>query len=183
MTSTDPPAHTCDSPGDHPAPDDDRPALDDNRSALDDREDHLLRALADLDNMRKRYAGELRRERAAERSTATAAWLPVLDNLERALAHADADPSVIVAGVRAVRDQAVEVLDRLGYPRRDEVGVPFDPARHEVVAVVENTGAPPGTVLDVVRPGYGDAERQLRPEAVAVSGRQDGVAVSGRQQD
>ena len=53
-----------------------------------------------------------------------------------ALAHAGADPNAIVAGVRAVRDQALDVLSGLGYPRQDDVGVPFDPPRHEVVAVV-----------------------------------------------
>ncbi|CAM5397651.1 Protein GrpE OS=Streptomyces alboniger OX=132473 GN=grpE PE=3 SV=1 [Streptomyces alboniger] len=72
-------------------------------------------------------------------------------------------------GVRAVRDQAVNVLELLGYPRNAEVGVAFDPARHEVVAVVQDPDAPPGTVVEVLRPGYGDGERQLRPAAVTVA--------------
>ena len=95
----------------------------------------------------------------------------MLDNLERALTHADADPDTIVAGVRAIRDEAVRVLAGLGYRRNDEVGVPFDPSRHEVVRVVDDPVATPGTVVDVVRPGYGDAESgsQLRPAAVAVA--------------
>ena len=85
-----------------------------------------------------------------------AAWLPVLDNLDLALAHAEADPAAIIEGVRAVRDQAVAVLAALGYPRDDETGVPFDPARHEVVDVVDDAGRAPGTVVRVLRPGYGD---------------------------
>ncbi len=96
--------------------------------AVDDWEDRWRRALADLDNLRKRHARELRRAGAAERAHVAAAFLPVVDNLELALAHADADPASIVDGVRAVRDQAVAVLARLGYPRHDETGVPFDPA-------------------------------------------------------
>jgi molecular chaperone GrpE len=96
-------------------------------------------------------------------------FLPVLDNLELALAHAEADPTSIIDGVRAVLDQAVGVLARLGYDRRDEPGVPFDPAAHEVVTVVDDPDAVPGTVARVLRPGYGDAERQLRPVAVAVA--------------
>jgi molecular chaperone GrpE len=127
------------------------------------------RTAADLDNLRKRFARELDRDREAERVRTAAAWLPVLDHLELALTHADADPASIVAGVRAVRDQAVEVLERLGYPRHDEVGVPFDPARHDVLRVVHEPDAPPGTVVVVVRPGYGDAGRQLRPAGVAVN--------------
>jgi molecular chaperone GrpE len=134
-------------------------------------EDRLRRALADLDNLRKRYARELDRERMAASDRVTAAWLPVLDNLDLALGHADAEPSTILAGVRAVRDQALAVLASLGFSRQDEVGVPFDPARHEVVNVVEDPEAEPGTVIRVLRPGYGTTERQLRPGAVPVAGR------------
>jgi molecular chaperone GrpE len=95
--------------------------------------------------------------------------LPVIDNLELALAHADADPATIVEGIRAVRDQAVSILARLGYERHDELGVPFDPTQHEVLSVIDEPEVPPGTVVQVLRPGYGDAVRQLRPVAVAVS--------------
>ena len=68
----------------------------------DDWEDRARRAAADLDNVRKRHVGELQRAGAAERAQVAAGWLPVIDNLERALAHADADPASIVEGVRAV---------------------------------------------------------------------------------
>ena len=137
--------------------------------AQQDWEDRARRAAADLDNLRKRHAGELQRARAGERADVAADWLPVIDNLELALRHAEADPASIVEGVRAVRDQAVSVLTRLGFDRRDEVGVPFDPSKHEVLSVVEEPDSEPGTVVQVLRPGYGDADRQLRPVAVAVS--------------
>jgi molecular chaperone GrpE len=138
-------------------------------AALAELEDRWRRALADLDNLRKRYARELEREREAERARVTAQWLPVVDDLDRALAHAADDPSAIVEGVRAVRDHALAVLARLGYPRHEEVGVRFDPTRHEAVKVVEDTDAPPGTVVEVLRPGYGQDERWLRPASVAVA--------------
>jgi molecular chaperone GrpE len=152
------------------------PAPDDPVSAgpppeLAELEDRWRRAVADLDNLRKRYARELQRERVVERDRVAAAWLPVLDDLERALAHAEADPAAIVAGVSAVRDQAVALLDALGYHRQDQAGVPFDTARHEAIAAVDAPDVPPGTVVDVLRPGYGDGERQLRPAAVTVSRR------------
>ena len=105
--------------------------------------------------------------REAERARVAAAWLPVLDNLELALAHAQADPAAIVQGVLAVRDQAVQLLAGLGYPRDDESGVPFDPARHEVVAVVDDPDAEPDTVARVLRPGL----RDRRPAAAADRGR------------
>jgi molecular chaperone GrpE len=136
---------------------------------LAELEDRWRRAVAELDNQRKRFARDLGRERAAERAKVAAAWLQVLDNLELALGHATTDTSPLAEGVRAIRDQAVDVLGRLGFPRQDESGVPFDPTRHEVVTVLDDPDAPPGTVVRVLRPGYGEADNQLRPMAVAVS--------------
>lgn len=136
-------------------------------------EDRWRRALADLDNLRKRHARDKPRELEAERARVATAWLPVIDHLELALAHADADPGSIVRGVEAVRDQAVEVLRSLGYPRHDEIDVPFDPLLHDVVSVVDTTDpqTAPNTVVQVLRPGYGEPGRQLRPAAVTVSRR------------
>jgi molecular chaperone GrpE len=149
--------------GTHPAPRD--------RSEVSELEDRWRRALADLDNLRKRYRRELPRERAAERERVAAAFLPVIDNIDLALQHADARPGAIVEGVRAIREQALAVLAQLGYPRQDEVGRPFDPTRHEVVAVVPaEEGSEPGSVVEVVRPGYGGSEQSLRPAAVTVAG-------------
>ena len=136
-------------------------------------EDRWRRAVADLDNLRKRYARELGRERSAERELVTTAFLPVLDTIDRALEHADADPRSIVEGVRSLREQALAVVAGLGYQREDEVGVPFDPARHEVVGVVEGdgSGTAPGSVAAVLRPGYGAPGHQLRPASVTVTQR------------
>jgi molecular chaperone GrpE len=141
--------------------------------ALDAAEDRWRRAAADLDNLRKRYAREVARERENERELVTAAFLPVLDTIDRALEHAAADPESIVEGIRTLREQALAVVSGLGYGREDEPGVPFDPARHEVVGVVDADRArtPPGSVASVVRPGYGAPGRQLRPAAVTVAQR------------
>ncbi|MCS7479148.1 nucleotide exchange factor GrpE [Umezawaea endophytica] len=136
------------------------PAPDRDVAELEDR---WLRAMAELDNVRKRHNRELERQLTTERARVASAWLPVLDNLELALGHASDD--AFAEGVRATLDQAVEVLARLGYPRQDATGVPFDPAVHEVVTVLDDPEAPPNTVVRVLRPGYGD----LRPAAVAVA--------------
>ncbi|MEV6653157.1 nucleotide exchange factor GrpE [Streptomyces sp. NPDC051219] len=150
-----------------------QPEVDDHAAELDELQDRWRRALADLENLRKRHAKELERLRSDERARTAAAWLPVLDNLELALEHAGSDPSAVLEGVKAVRDQAVDVLRRLGYPRYEDTGVPFGPARHEVVGVVEDPDAEPNTVTQVLRPGYGEGENQLRPAAVVVSKRQE----------
>ncbi|WP_326647871.1 nucleotide exchange factor GrpE [Streptomyces sp. NBC_01750] len=146
---------------------------DDHATALDELQDRWRRALADIENLRKRHAKELDRERASERASTAAALLPILDGLELALSHADSDPGAIVEGVKAVHDQAVAILGRLGYERHAETGVPFDPSRHEVVGVVDDPDVEPGTVAKVMRPGYGEAERQLRPVAVTVGKRRE----------
>jgi molecular chaperone GrpE len=132
-------------------------------------EDQRLRALADLDNVRKRCASQVSEARAQAGADVARRWLPVVDNLERALAHAQADPSSIIEGVRAVRDQAVGVLAGLGFPRRDDLGARFDPARHEAVAARPDPATPDGSVVEVIVPGYGDGAGQLRPAQVVVS--------------
>jgi molecular chaperone GrpE len=132
-------------------------------------EDRWRRAVADLANLRRRYDREVARARADERRRILAAWLPILDNLDLALSHADADPRSIVEGVRVVRDQALEALSRSGFERDEETGVPFDPNRHEVVGTVRSPGVRSGTVVEVVRPGYRYGSDLVRPAGVIVA--------------
>lgn len=135
-------------------------------------EDRWRRVLADLDNLRKRYARESQHERLLERDRVAATFLPVLDNLEWALEHAAENPAAIVEGVRAAHNEAVALLRTLGYPRQDTVGVPFDTTVHEAITTAPASDVPPGTVVRVLRAGYGDGDRSLRPAAVAVSRRE-----------
>lgn len=132
-------------------------------------EDRWKRALADLDNHRKRAARDAERQRFVERARTVAEWLPVVDDLERAIEHGGADCAVLLEGVRAVRDQALDLLTRLGFPRQDDVGRTFDPTRHQAVATVSDADVPEGTVVQVTRPGYGSGDGQLRPAQVVVS--------------
>lgn len=149
---------------------------------VEELEDRWRRAAADLDNYRKRCARQIELERAAERARVARLWLPVVDDLERALGFAklasgessagvkEQEGQAFVDGIRSVRDQAVSLLAALGYPRDDETGVSFDPFRHEAVGVAEDADVPPGNVVEVVRPGYGKGAHQLRPAAVVVAG-------------
>lgn len=158
-------------PGETAAARDDapQPTVSELTGRIAELEDLRLRALADLDNLRKRCAAQVRNAEAEGAARVAAEWLPVVDNLERALAHAQADPASIIEGIRAVRDQAVAVLAQLGYPRREDVGTPFDPVRHEAVATRSDTDAPEGSVVEVIRPAYGGDGRQLRPAQVVVA--------------
>ncbi|MFF5246623.1 nucleotide exchange factor GrpE [Streptosporangium sp. NPDC000095] len=151
------------------APDELQERVVELQALVTDLQDRWRRALADLDNLRKRVSRDAARTRSEERARAAGEWLPVLDNLDRALEHAETDPVSIADGLRVIRDQAQEVLSRLGYARRDDTGAVFDPARHEAVGVLSQEGVPDGTVVRVVRPGYGDGEQQLRPALVVVA--------------
>jgi molecular chaperone GrpE len=144
----------------------------DSDTELAKLEDRWRRAVADLDNLRKRYARELDRERTTERAKVAGAWLPIVDNLELAISHAGDQSDAVIDGLRSILEQARQVLQQLGYPRDAEAGVPFEPERHEVVGVVDRPGSAPGTVVEVIRPGYGEGSTQLRPAAVLVSRRE-----------
>lgn len=137
-------------------------------AVIDVLDEQLRRALADLDNLRKRFDREVLRERAVERVRVLREVLPAVDDLERAVQHAEADPRATLAGVKVVRDRLVAVLERLGFPRFEDVGARFDPNRHEAVGVVESDG-PDGRVVEAVRPGYGTSEDVLRPAGVLVA--------------
>jgi len=147
--------------------------LEKARARIAQLEDGWRRAAAELDNFRKRCAKDLVRAREQERARTAAGWLPVVDNLERALEHASSDPEQIIEGVRAVHQQALSVLASLGFPRRDDTGKAFDPALHEAVGTVADKELVPGTVAHVVRPGYGRDDEILRPAAVVVATRRD----------
>jgi molecular chaperone GrpE len=141
----------------------------DLEARLAEAQDLKLRALAEADNVRKRCAAQVQRAQAEARAQVARQWLPVVDNLDRALEHAAADPRTIIEGIRAVRQQALGVLGSLGYPRRDDTGAMFDPARHEAIASRADPGAPAGSVVQVVLPGYGEGDHQLRPAQVVVA--------------
>jgi molecular chaperone GrpE len=171
------------SPAEHSTTEEDRNGADEGRPEavaaqaepdpeLARLEDRWRRAMADLDNLRKRYARELDRERNNERSRVASAWLPIVDDLQRALSYEGEGSNAVVEGVRTILQQAVQVLEQLGYPRDAETGMPFDPERHEVVGVVEHPDIEPGTVVDVLRAGYGQGSNRLRPAAVVVSRRE-----------
>lgn len=135
---------------------------------LKDEHERALRALADLDNVRKR-AGKERDDHAKfSQEKLLRDLLPVLDNLDRALDHATAAASGLASGIRMTRKLLEEVLARHGVRAVEAVGKGFDPRVHEAMQSVEAT-ASPGTVLAEMVRGYTLHERLLRPAMVVVS--------------
>ena len=101
---------------------------------LAEMEARWKRAASDLANYRQRAARELAQQSQHEREAVLRDWLPVVDNLERALSHRDsATLESLWDGLEAVRRQAHDVLGRYGVSRMQTVGEPFDPVQHDAV--------------------------------------------------
>jgi molecular chaperone GrpE len=132
-------------------------------------EDRFKRAAADLDNYRKRTTKEIERRTTETSDALLGDWLEVADSVERALTTAGDGP--VDEGLRAVRDQIESTLARQRVTRIGQVGEPFDPDRHEAVAVRGSDELPDRAVAEVIRSGYARDGRVLRPALVAVSRR------------
>jgi molecular chaperone GrpE len=130
-------------------------------------EDRYKRALADLDNYRKRSARETERRIAESREAQLRDWLEAVDSVERALLM-DLDNPVF-EGLRGVLEQMEAILAREGVRRIGVAGEQFDPEQHEAVGVRYTDEAPDRTVVDVARSGYALGDRVLRPAEVIVS--------------
>jgi molecular chaperone GrpE len=133
--------------------------------------DDLRRLQAEFDNYRKRTMREQTARIASASQALVAKLLPVLDNFELAVSHAEQsrDFDRMLKGVEMVFGELREVLSNEGLASIESEGKPFDPGRHEAVVAVELEGAEPGTVVDVIRKGYEFNGRVLRPAMVKVA--------------
>ncbi len=138
--------------------------------------DRYLRLLAEFDNYRRRSARE--RDAAFETGAADLArpLLPVLDNLERALAHSDGVPEAWLEGMKLTMRQFKDALKSSGVEPVEPVGQPFDPRFHEALTSVVTDSVPAGHVMEVVTRGYRLGDRVLRPAQVVVAQEPDGDA-------
>jgi len=147
------------------------PANEAERIVEEPEEDYLAlaqRVQADFENYRKRIARETATAGERARSGLVRELLPVVDNLERALASAEEGEQHLAAGVRLVHAELIAVLERNGVEQFDPAGDKFDPSEHEALSVRED--GEPGLVLDVLEKGYRANGTVLRPARVVVSG-------------
>ncbi|MDI1479901.1 nucleotide exchange factor GrpE [Polyangium sp. y55x31] len=133
--------------------------------------DQLLRTAADFDNFRKRSRREVDDAQRRGRESTVKELLPVFDNFERALQHAEgsADAKAVAEGLRMVLKQFLDTLEKMGIQRVVAVGQPFDPAQHEAIQHLESPEHPAGVVLYEVQPGYRMGDYLVRPAMVVVS--------------
>jgi molecular chaperone GrpE len=140
----------------------------DQRSAeLERLEDRYKRALADLDNYRKRSAREIARRTEEVREAVIRDWLEAVDSVERAV-RLDPD-GPCAEGLRAVLEQMETVLARQGAVRIGAAGDRFDPERHEAVGMQPSAELPDRTILSVERSGFALGDRVIRPAQVVVA--------------
>jgi molecular chaperone GrpE len=135
-----------------------------------DNWDRFVRERADLENYRKRVNREKEELLNYGNKSLIEEILPVVDNMERALAHASEDgQAAVVEGIRMTHGMLVTALKKFGVTPIEAVGTPFDSAFHQAMAQVPTDEYPPNTVVEEYQRGYLLKERLLRPAMVTVS--------------
>jgi molecular chaperone GrpE len=132
--------------------------------------EQYLRAVAELDNVRKRAQRDIESANRYGLEKLAQELLPVKDSLELAVHNAaKADSASLRAGSEATLALLAKALDKFGVKVIDPQGQPFDPAQHEAMMAQPSNSAEPNSVLSVVQPGYELNGRLLRPARVIVS--------------
>lgn len=149
-------------------------ALEAENAELKDR---ALRALAEIENNRRRSEREVQDARSYAISRFAADTVSVADNLRRTIEavpaevreSADAGLKTLLDGVELTEREFLKGLEKHGVRRIDPKGERFDPNLHQAMFEIEDKSQPSGTVLQVVQPGFTIGERVLRPALVGVS--------------
>ena len=144
---------------------------------LADLRDKALRTLAEMDNLRKRTQREKQDLQKYAVADLAKALLPVVDNLRRALdalpeeARTDLPDGVgqMITGVEMTERELLTALDKFQIKKIDPLGEAFDYNFHQAMFEVEHSGQAPGTVVQVMQPGYVIHDRLLRPAMVGVA--------------
>ena len=147
-----------------------RQALTEAQQLASSQKDQYLRAVAEIENVRKRAQRDVENASRYGLEKFAVELLPVLDSLQSAVGNAaQADTKSLVEGQKATLKLLVKAFERLNIREINPAGEPFDPARHEAVMAQESSTAEPNAVLQVVQPGFEIAGRLLRPARVIVA--------------
>jgi len=142
--------------------------------ALSDAKSHqeqYLRTLADMENLRKRTQREKEDLAKFANENILREILPVIDNLERAVEHAEQSEGAdgLFEGVQMTLTQFSQLLEKFGVEPVDAIGQPFDPAFHQAMGQMESDEYPPNTVVQQMQKGYQLNKRLLRPAFVMLA--------------
>ena len=142
-----------------------------------DLKDRLLRTLAEMENLRRRTEREVADSRVYAVTNFARDILAVADNMERAMKalddeirdKADAGVKALLDGVELTERELIKVMEKHGIKRLEPQGQKFDPNLHQAMFELPDPSVPPGTVVQVMQPGYTIGERVLRPALVGIA--------------
>ncbi len=145
--------------------------LEEARTKADDYWNRLLRAQAEIENVRKRNARELEQAHKFAVERLATELLAVKDSLEMGVdaAKGEIEAEKLREGTELTLKMLSRAMEKFDIEEIDPLGQPFDPARHEAMTMQENRELPPNTVVAVMQKGYAIGERLLRPAMVIVS--------------
>lgn len=147
-------------------------ALQEAQSTVDSQKDSVVRAAAEVDNIRRRAAIDVEKARKFALEKFANELLPVLDNMERALQGTDAEAEAtkaIYEGVELTAKSFVSAVEKFGLTQVDPQGEAFNPELHQAIGMQPSTDFAANTVMMVMQKGYTLNERLLRPAMVMVS--------------
>jgi len=156
----------------HAAPHDDalQVSVGSLQRELAEQNDRYLRLAADFANFRKRTAQEGERRAAAPKEALLQDLLPVIDNLERALAvNGNTSLDQLFQGVTMILQQLRQILRQNDIHSEESLGQPFDPIRHEAIGSRHDPSKPDHTVLETTQRGYRRGQKVFRPAMVIVN--------------
>lgn len=139
------------------------------KAELDAEKDKRLRAFAELENFKKRKEQEVDSSKKYAAEKVVIAFLPILDDLERAIDSIPAEQANLVSGLALVMKQCNATLTRLDVTEIEAEGKPFNPHCHQAVMQETKEGVASGTVTKAVQKGYMLKDRVIRPAMVVVA--------------
>lgn len=145
--------------------------LADAKAEAQKNKEQWMRTAADFDNFRKRARREIDDARRGGREDMLKEFLPVFDNLERAIQSAQRATEIkaVADGLTMILRQFIDTLGRVNITKVPTTGKEFDPSVHEAIQQVETDEHTPGTVVAEVQPGYVQGDRLVRPAMVVVA--------------
>jgi molecular chaperone GrpE len=142
------------------------------QSTVTDQKDSVVRAKAEVDNIRRRAAQDVEKARKFALEKFAGEMLTTVDNLERALQSIDKDDEgnkAITEGVELTLQGLITSLDKFGVKAVDPQDQPFNPDLHQAMSMQEVPDVAPNTVIAVMQKGYELNGRLIRPAMVMVS--------------
>ncbi|TWX66112.1 nucleotide exchange factor GrpE [Colwellia sp. C1TZA3] len=147
-------------------------ALATAKSTVADQKDSVIRAKAEVDNVRRRAAQDVEKARKFALEKFAAEMLTTVDNLERALQNIDKDDesnTAIIEGIELTYQGLLASLEKFSIQAIDPQDKPFNPELHQAMSMQEVEGVAPNTVIAVMQKGYELNGRLIRPAMVMVS--------------